>query len=160
MLTSDHILETLTPTLDETNRLSVEFDGRTQFHVDRTYHPNLNGISFAFFGQFRQVPKDQGDLLFKGDIGGTDYGIYLKGSHNTLRMFYSSNGTFNNPKVNTEPPIDDNKWHTVLLVFDRETETLYFYVDGQQAGTYSTAENEFTDDVTVRLFDTISETVK
>ena len=85
--------------------------------------------------------------MFKGPTSTTDYGIYLKGTHDKVRLYYSSNGVRFFPAFDSIPPMDDNNWHTLLAVFDREKQTLYVYIDGVQlAGEFNMIGREPTDD--------------
>lgn len=150
--------EELTQTRDTSgnggNRLSVEFDGSKQFTVKTTLYPDVSNISFALFGQVKQNRGDQGDLMFKGTAANVDYGVYLKGSHDVMRVYYSSSGSPQFPRFSTVPKLDDNSWHTVLIVFDREKQSLDVYLDGGHAGSFDMTDRQLTDDPAVSCYAT------
>ena len=142
VLTPGNVLEPLSLKVDTDRKgvahYSALFDGTMQYTLRPELYPNLTGVSFALFAQFKQTPKNRGDLFFKGNGTTYHYGIYMKGTHEKIVIRYATadgKTAFLNYYLAT--PVDDDRWHTVLAAFDRKNNVHSVYIDGQAVGNHT-----------------------
>ena len=132
LLTQEAVEENLTKTQDG-DRLIVDFYTPKTFTVHSSLYPDLNNISFALFAQYKQMKNNNGTIIWKGlPNRHAHYELFLKSKQHHVRLFYNSESAEQFPICEVEELLaDDKKWHTILVVFDRELRSLKVYIDAK-----------------------------